>query len=261
MEKLVSSHNVGSDFPELLLSFANGGKECEAGPGSLVFKQQPCGIVEMQYRFNYVEQAGSSWATRQVGIYHRREPSGSGLSNLWIFLHPRNNSVMQKRLEAAVSSWETSGAQSANWDLTHLLALSSYFGDWRWFLKSLSGEIEHLANDALSLDFSSEAHDKRGLETLQSLHHLEDKVLPLSARLRSMLLTVTTLKEHQDILFSVKSRDQPVDVSQEFQSYQTRLQGHLASVELLEKRTQEILKLVRYRGLLKFQSTFKNSHD
>jgi hypothetical protein len=99
------------------------------------------GVVEMQYRFNYVEQAGSSMATRQICIYHRRASAGSELSNLWIFLHPKNNSVMQKRLEAAVSSSEISGARRSNWDLTHLPVLSSYFGDWGWFLKSLSGDI------------------------------------------------------------------------------------------------------------------------
>ena len=114
----------------------------------------------------------------------------------------------------------------------------------------LSRDAQHLANDALSLDFSNEAHDKRGLETLQSLHHLEDKVLPLSARLRSILGTVRTLKQHKDIFFPEENREQSINVADELRSYETQLQGHLASVELLEKRAQEILKLVRYRCLL-----------
>jgi hypothetical protein len=105
----------------------------------------------------------------------------------------------------------------------------------------------------LSLDFTTEAHYKRGLETLQSLHNLEDKVLPLSPRLHSLQATVVSLREHEDIFFSgvSKEKGQPVIVADELRSYETRLHGHLASVELLEKRVQEILKLVRYRGLLK----------
>jgi hypothetical protein len=247
--ELLSAHKIGPDFLDLLMSFANGGKTSEA-TGSLIFKQKSDGVVEMQYRFSYVEQAGNSWATRQIGVYHRRESKGSGPANLWIFLHPKNNSVVQKRLEAALSMWSNSSSRSANWDLMHLLVLSSYFGDWRWYLKSLSGEIEYLAKDALSLDFSNEAHDKRGLETLQSLHNLQDKVLPLSARLRAMLATVSTLKQHEDIFFPGENKDQSIIVADELRSYETQLQCHLDHVELLEKRVQEILKLVRHRGLL-----------
>jgi hypothetical protein len=233
--------------------------------------------IEMQYRFNYVEQAGKSWATRQIGVFHRRARDGKG--DLWIFLHPKNDSVVQKRLEAAVATWSSSASSQGNWPLIHLLVLSSYFGDWRWFLKGLSGEIEHLvraidfffsfpptlmakaivltdeqASDALSLDFSTEAHYKRGLETLQNLHNLEDKVLPLAPRLRSMLATVTSLREYESLFFSDASNEksQPVIVADELRSYETRIHGHLASVELLEKRVQEILKLVRYRGLLSY---------
>jgi hypothetical protein len=106
------------------------------------------------------------------------------------------------------------------------------------------------ASDALSLDFSTEAHHKRGLETLQSLHNLEDKVSPLSPRLDSMLATVKSLRDNEDVFFPevAKSKVQPVIIADELRSYETRLQGHLASVELLEKRVQEILKLVSYRG-------------
>lgn len=108
------------------------------------------------------------------------------------------------------------------------------------------------ACDALSLDFSTEAHYKRGLDALQSLHNLEDKVLPLSPRLRSLLATVETLEEHEDLFFSgiSKEKDQSVIVQDELRSYKARLHGLLAAVELLEKRVQEILKLVSYRGLL-----------
>jgi hypothetical protein len=108
------------------------------------------------------------------------------------------------------------------------------------------------ASDALSLDFSTEAHYKRGLDALQSLHNLEDKVLPLSPRLRSLLATVETLEEHEDLFFSgvSKEKGQSVIVLDELRSYKARLHGLLGTVELLEKRVQEILKLVSYRGLL-----------
>jgi hypothetical protein len=130
-----------------------------------------------------------------------------------------------------------------DWFQTHILVLSSYFGDWRLLLNKLSAEMESIASDALSLDFSTDAHYRRGLNILQSLHNLEDQVLPLSPRLRSILNTVSSLKHFNE---SNRPRDdrQARKINDEFISYEARLNGHLARVQLLEKRTQETLKLV-----------------
>lgn len=102
------------------------------------------------------------------------------------------------------------------------------------------------AGVALSLDFSNEEHYSTGFNTLQDLHDLQDKVLPLSSRLRSTLATIVCLKEMNQ-LFREKGLlevDQLDEMANEVRSYETRMHGHLASVELLEKRVQEILKLV-----------------
>jgi hypothetical protein len=128
-----------------------------------------------------------------------------------------------------------------DWFKAHLLVLSSYFGDWRPFLNKLSAEVETIASDALSLDFSNNLHYWRGLSILLSLHNLEDQVLPLSPRLRSLLGTVSSLKNFNE---TSRWNDDCLKVNNELGSYETLLKGHLARVELLEKRTQEILKLV-----------------
>jgi hypothetical protein len=166
MNSILTHHNVGSQFLDLLLSFAGGKKESEAGPGSMILKHHPDGsygtsfkvtdstlvwreILEMQYRYSYVEEvAGSSnpWAIRQTGIYHRYVPNGLG--NLWIFLHPRQNSTLQKRLEDAALVWEQTKSSRKHWEDVHVLVLSSYFGDWRWYLRSLSAEIERIVSIA-----------------------------------------------------------------------------------------------------------------
>jgi hypothetical protein len=100
----------------------------------------------MQYRISYVEEvigpSTSSWALRQTGVYHRHGPNGSG--NLWIFLHPRPHSTIQTRLESCVKSWDQTEGPHEGLELVNLLVLSSYFGDWRWYLKSLSAEIERI---------------------------------------------------------------------------------------------------------------------
>lgn len=141
-----------------------------------------------------------------------------------------------------------------DWFQTHMLVLSSYFGDWRLFLNKLSAEMESIASDALSLDFSTGAHYRRGLNILQSLHNLEDQVLPLSPRLRSILSTVSSLKHFNETNRSGDDR-QARKINDELRAYKTRLNGHLARVELLEKRTQEILKLLGVALNLKSQAT------
>jgi hypothetical protein len=106
---------------------------------------------------------------------------------------------------------------------------------------------------ALSLDFSTEVQFSKGLTFLQDLHDLQDRVLPLASKLRSTLTTIVSLKEMNQLfrkkeVLEVHQLDQ---MANELRSYETRVKGHLASVELLEKRVQEILKLVsRALGIL-----------
>ncbi|KAH8592626.1 hypothetical protein B0O99DRAFT_653773 [Bisporella sp. PMI_857] len=235
MNSILTHHNVGSQFLDLLLSFAGGKKESEAGPGSMILKHHPDGSYEMQYRYSYVEEvAGSSnpWAIRQTGIYHRYVPNGLG--NLWIFLHPRQNSTLQKRLEDAALVWEQTKSSRKHWEDVHVLVLSSYFGDWRWYLRSLSAEIERI-----------------------DLHNLQDKVLPLSLRLRSTLSTILSLKTYYEAIFNngCSEKQKAVEIVDELHAYDVFLNGHLSSVALLEKRVQEILNLLRVALNLKNQAT------
>jgi hypothetical protein len=101
------------------------------------------------------------------------------------------------------------------------------------------------ASIAFSIDFSAEGYYERGADTLQSLHNLQDKVLPLSAKLQSTLRTVAGLSNCTD---AFSNNDQANSSSQmildEFRAYETSIDGHLDSVALLEKRVQEILNWV-----------------
>jgi len=259
MRTILTHHNVGSQFLDLLFSFATGNKESEAGPGSMIVKNRSDGSYELQYRFSYVEEvvgnSTSSWAIRQTGVYHRLFPNGPG--NVWIFLHPRPNSTLQKRLEECALQWDRTGGSFQEWEFSHILALSSYFSDWRWYLKSLSAEIERIASISVSLDFRKEGNYGRGTDTLQDLHSLLEKVLPLSPRLKSTLSTVISLKTLYETLWGKGNFEElhSVKMFDELRAYETHINGHLASVALLEKRVQEILGLLSVALNLESQST------
>jgi hypothetical protein len=80
-----------------------------------------------------------------MGVYHRFFPD-SGRS-VWIFLHPKPDSLVQRRLEIAITRWEQSGALTESWHLMHALVLSSYINDWRWYLKSLTAQTETIVSE------------------------------------------------------------------------------------------------------------------
>jgi hypothetical protein len=104
------------------------------------------------------------------------------------------------------------------------------------------------ASIALSLDFEKDERYGRGTDTLQSLHSLQDKILPISPRLRSTLATVISLNTLLEALRRKSLYEEPhsTKILDELRAYEVFINGHISSVELLEKRVQEILSLVSY---------------
>jgi hypothetical protein len=189
---------------------------------------------EIQYRFSYVEEVvgstTSSWAIRQTGVYHRYVPHGPG--SLWVFLHPRPNSTLQTRLENCALEWDRKKGSDDDWELAHILIDTD----------NLKAAI------AVSLDFEKDEHYRRGTDTLQNLHSLQDKILPLCPRLRSTLATVISLETFFETLRrkSLYEELHSIKILDELRAYEVFINGHISSVELLEKRVQEILSLVSY---------------
>jgi len=70
-------------------------------------------------------------------------------------------------------------------------------------------------------------------------------MLQVSARLKATKATLSTLKEVNDSSFAPASDKQDVEsFGSEIKIYETQVTGHLVSLELLQKRSQETLKMV-----------------
>jgi len=96
-----------------------------------------------------------------------------------------------------------------------------------------------------------------GFEILKQLQNLEDKVLPLSAHLRGTLLTIQSLQSANE-LFTSKGFYPTQDTaifSNELRAHETTLQGHILSIELLEKRIRGVLEMLAVALNLKNQIT------
>jgi hypothetical protein len=101
-------------------------------------------VTDIQYLLPYVESYGIDGSTkytdRWVGVFNRFSPERAG-QNLWIILHPKQNSEAQQRIESAAEQ----ALGFCNYpSLLHLVILSSYMGNWRFCIQNLGEEVERM---------------------------------------------------------------------------------------------------------------------
>ena len=102
------------------------------------------------------------------------------------------------------------------------------------------------ADFALTMDLEDNAEYRLSFETLQSLRHLADKVLPLIAFLQASITTIERIDlSYRDRKELGKTEDLRVEGAARLSYYSCQLQGNLRSAEILQQRVQGILDLVR----------------
>ena len=102
----------------------------------------------MSYLLRYAEQDSSEdkWRIRQTGVYHRYSMDSSVESDLWIFLHPKKSSKFVESLRGLENPQGSSEQWSQGRQALDFLLLSSYFGNWRWYLRDLSTKYEAIVS-------------------------------------------------------------------------------------------------------------------
>lgn len=73
-----------------------------------------------------------SWTERQVGVYHR---FGEGQKAAMILLHTGFDSDLEKRLKSVFAMKDCGAEAVASPMYLHLMILSTYFENWRSFLR------------------------------------------------------------------------------------------------------------------------------
>ncbi|KAK0112888.1 hypothetical protein ONS95_014609 [Cadophora gregata] len=241
MNVLLTQLRVGPQFLDLLFSFAGHGKDVEAGSGSLVYKYvangpNVAGILEVQYILRYpILTNDNTWIISQTAVYHRHVLKTHG--SFWILLHSDADSPLQARLQACMRQWERSHSYVRDgFDHVHFLALSSYLGEWRWFLLDLEKEVEALDTSSLSLlhNTSSTSHS----DSTQTRLHIENttrtlhrRIAPLKPILESTLQTVKNLGV---------VAGKPPKMADEFRTYEVMITGYLAAVEGLRGAVERV---------------------
>lgn len=106
----------------------------------------------MQYLLAYPESycinGDLRWTTRQIAVFHRY--SSFSPESLWIILDNSATSKVQRRIEEALFGFSSNKLDPRQSVMAlHLLVLSCYTKDWRWYLRSLGSEIEQIVRLAV----------------------------------------------------------------------------------------------------------------
>ncbi|KAI9927065.1 hypothetical protein MW887_003447 [Aspergillus wentii] len=254
MRTLMNIYEIDTGFFDLAVSFGDKPRSSDAGHGGMTVKRMEDGSYVIQYLFAYAEeyktQTTISWTIRQIGVFHRFDPSGR--NNLWIFLHAKRNSTIQQQIEESIMQH---GHDAGNWCTMHLLVLS-YLCNWRWCIRNLGDEIDKTVDIALTLDPSNTNDSRAGLIRLLKPQYLGDKLLPLPARLGVALTIITKLEDINTLVHSkdLSTEAQFQKVSDELSYHKTTLEGHLKSVRVLERKIQGISDLLAVSLTLKNQA-------
>jgi hypothetical protein len=101
--------------------------------------------IDISYQVRYIEEnhrpGRNPWSLRHTGVYHHHSPE----FDLWIILNPIMDSPVEMRLlELEMPSADPAEVSKIceNPFLLHILLFSSYFGNWRWYFRSLGDDFE-----------------------------------------------------------------------------------------------------------------------
>ncbi|KAM0121518.1 hypothetical protein ACP6JC_001686 [Aspergillus fumigatus] len=266
MRTLMSQYDIDSSFFDLVVSFGDKPQSSDAGHGGMNVKQGENGaygtpplvrlgdvsranFADMQYLFTYAEDDNKGrgtvpWRIRQVCVFHRYDPSNSG--NLWILLHATPQSKLQRQIEQTLST--SPAALLGEWSSIHLLVLSTYLNGWRWCIRNLGDEIEKTVDIALTLDLSKPrtGDHKGGLTYLLKQQYLGDRLVPVASRIGVALTTLHRLEQINSFFHSrrLSSDEEFQSVAGHLTYYITSLEGHLQSVNVLERKVRGISDLL-----------------
>ena len=163
MRKILTRYKIDPAFLSVLYSFGDGPHLAENGSSNVSSrttedgshskaKSLSCGIFAYQpqdltYQIRYSEEnhrsQDSPWSVRQTGVYHHH--SSTKKFDLFIFLHPLNESVLEKRLlDFGRPRTDARGLTSIckNPYRLHILPFASYVENWRWYFRFLGDEFQ-----------------------------------------------------------------------------------------------------------------------
>ena len=88
---------------------------------------------------------GKRWSERQVGVYHSFDLRGSNPASV-IVLHAMPSSRLQQRMDDAFRNGYFRKMHGSSHMMLHVLILSTYMNNWRWYMDELGEECLDLVS-------------------------------------------------------------------------------------------------------------------
>lgn len=169
MALLLQRYAVHPTFLQVLLSFGKNVHISEAGSSHACVDARDTDTY-VSYQINYVEETHRKiipWSWRHTGVYHHRHQPGQGKKghDLFILLQPNETGVLDKRILTGLGILAESRPQpfldpvyGSDYPIKiHSIVLSSFIGNWRWYLRHLGDQFE----EYVRLTFTSSSSPTR----------------------------------------------------------------------------------------------------
>ncbi|OJJ97015.1 hypothetical protein ASPACDRAFT_34041 [Aspergillus aculeatus ATCC 16872] len=257
LANLLQRYHVHPSFLQVLLSFGSNVNVSEAGKSNLYVGGDEKNSY-ITYQINYVEekkhQKHLTWSWRHTGVYHHHSRAQRGKAfDLFILLHPNDASVLERRIHNELQIARSmlvglsgdSGHNNYISTALHSLALSSFSGNWQWYLRDLGRQFEK-HNDLALTAVPEEATPLESYDMVSSLRDLNDSVLRAQVCCRGNLELVEKLKAATASGTLTTADDALKQIVMEYDAMGTELHGYLASCDELIPRIRNAIDLAGY---------------
>ncbi|PYH92926.1 hypothetical protein BO71DRAFT_431468 [Aspergillus ellipticus CBS 707.79] len=257
MALLLGQYTVHPEFIQVLLSFGKNVHVAEAGSSHLYVDTRESDAY-ISYQINYVEENPRRiipWSWRHTGVYHHRhhprhEQKGY---DLFIILHPNETSILDSRIQDLLTGTSRPGSHP---DLgqervhslpatLHSLVLSSFVGNWRWYLRHVADQFGKYNNRAL-VALPEESTPRESYNLVSELRNLNDSALRAQICCRGSLELVKGLKVGIASLLGAECAKALQQKPRGYGNIETTLRGHIESCEELVPRIRNAIDLAGY---------------
>ena len=208
--KTLTRYGVRACFLDLLFGFRASDELSEKGYGLRCADVYANGQCELVYQIRYMERnehkQGTKWSERQIGVYHRFSMAQTEPA-LMILLHAKHGSRVQKRLENAFEAGAYREDTAASPMGLHVLILSTYMEEWRWYMDSLGKQCLEMENETFTAELESVSDRSINFRALQVLRNMEAKLLMMTT---VMMATTHTIEELRRVCQSISSSSRQI---------------------------------------------------
>ncbi|KAH7350699.1 hypothetical protein BKA65DRAFT_243414 [Rhexocercosporidium sp. MPI-PUGE-AT-0058] len=251
--KILSRYQILPEFVDVVSGFGDKQSSSDEVSEPGMYSSLDGSNYEISYQVRYMERNnrshGDPWSLRQTGVYHKYSALSDAAAtptNLWILLHPMQNSVVSKRLENITAEDIRNDANPLRF---HLLITSSYIDNWRMYLHDMTREFLELESNLMTSELRDrEEYTMLNFDTLQTLRHLAGKLIPIPAILQASIKTIKSISAMVITLGTTTDLTRTAPESRKTQYHlqlcQSRLESYLESCYVLQARIENMTKFL-----------------